>query len=106
MLFTATGAGRTEIGMPCACFVEMTKSAAVSFAVFFSVKAPIRYSALLLLYRKLNGFTQERLAEALNLDRTTISKIELATSGVSLDVIFEMCDLFSISPSKLFDFRD
>lgn len=57
-------------------------------------------------YRKLNGFTQERLAEALNLDRTTISKIELAISGVSLDVIFEMCDLFSISPSKLFDFRD
>ena len=47
-------------------------------------------------YRKLNGFTQERLAEALNLDRTTISKIELAISGVSLDVIFEMCDLFSI----------
>lgn len=57
-------------------------------------------------YRKLNGFTQEKLAEALNLDRTTISKIELATSGVSLDVIFEMCDLFSIPPSKLFDFRD
>ena len=57
-------------------------------------------------YRELNGFTQEKLAEALNLDRTTISKIELATSGVSLDVIFEMCDLFSISPAKLFDFRD
>ena len=50
-------------------------------------------------YRKLNGFTQEKLAEALELDRTTISKIELATSGVSLDVLFEMCDLFSISPA-------
>lgn len=57
-------------------------------------------------YRKLNGFTQEKLAEALNLDRTTISKIELATSGVSLDVIFELSDLFDISPSKLFEFRD
>lgn len=57
-------------------------------------------------YRKLNGFTQEKLAEALNLDRTTISKIELATCGVSLDVIFDLCDLFSIPPSKLFDFRD
>ncbi len=57
-------------------------------------------------YRKLNGFTQEKLAEALNLDRTTISKIELATCGVSLDVIFDICDLFSISPAKLFDFRD
>lgn len=57
-------------------------------------------------YRKLNGFTQERLAEALSLDRTMISKVELATCGVSLDVIFEMCDLFGISPAKLFDFRD
>lgn len=57
-------------------------------------------------YRKLNGFTQEKLAEALNLDRTTISKIELATCGVSLDIIFDICDLFAISPAKLFDFRD
>ena len=57
-------------------------------------------------YRKLNGFTQEKLAEALNLDRTTISKIELATSGVSLDVIFELSDLLDISPAKLFEFRD
>lgn len=57
-------------------------------------------------YRKLNGFTQEKLAERLNLDRTTISKIELATSGVSLDVIFEMADLFEISVDKLFKFRD
>ena len=57
-------------------------------------------------YRKLNGFTQEKLAEKLNLDRTTISKIELATCGVSLDVIFEIAELFDISVDKLFFFRD
>lgn len=57
-------------------------------------------------YRKLNGFTQEKLAEKLGLDRTTISKIELATSGVSLDVIFEMADLFNIKVDKLFQFRE
>lgn len=57
-------------------------------------------------YRKLNGFTQERLAESLNLDRTTISKIELAICGVSLDVIFDIADLFCISVDKLFDFRE
>ena len=57
-------------------------------------------------YRKLNGYTQEELAEKLNLDRTTISKIELATSGVSLDVIFEISDLFEIPPEKLFRFKD
>lgn len=57
-------------------------------------------------YRKLNSFTQEKLAEKLDLDRTTISKIELATCGVSLDVIFEIAELFDISVEKLFDFRD
>ncbi len=57
-------------------------------------------------YRKLNGFTQEQLAEKLNLDRTTISKIELAICGVSLDVVFEIADLFKIPVGKLFDFRD
>lgn len=57
-------------------------------------------------YRKLNGFTQEKLAEKLELDRTTISKIELATCGVSLDVIFEIAELFEIPVEKLFYFRD
>ena len=56
-------------------------------------------------YRKLNGYTQEALAEKLNLDRTTISKIELATSGVSLDVIFDIAELFEIPVEKLFSFR-
>lgn len=56
-------------------------------------------------YRKLNGYTQEALAEKLNLDRTTISKIELATSGVSLDVIFDIAELFDIPVEKLFTFR-
>ncbi len=56
-------------------------------------------------YRKLNGYIQESLAEKLNLDRTTISKIELAACGVSLDVLFEMADLFKIPTKKLFIFR-
>ena len=57
-------------------------------------------------YRKLNGFTQEKLAEKLGLDRTTVSKVELAACGVSLDVLFEMADLFGIPVEKLFAFRD
>lgn len=56
-------------------------------------------------YRKLNGFTQESLAEKLDVDRTTISKIELATSGVSVDLIFDIADLFGIPVEKLFDFN-
>ena len=57
-------------------------------------------------YRKLNGYTQEQLAEKLSLDRTTISKVELATCGVSLDVLFEIAALFNIPVVKLFDFRE
>lgn len=56
-------------------------------------------------YRKLNGYTQETLAEKLDVDRTTISKIELATSGVSLDLIFDISELFEIPVEKLFNFR-
>lgn len=56
-------------------------------------------------YRKLNGYTQESFAEKLNLDRTTVSKIELATCGVSLDVIFDISELLGVSVENLFDFR-
>ena len=56
-------------------------------------------------YRKLNGYTQEALAEKLDVDRTTISKIELATCGVSLDVIFDIAELFEIPVEKLFIFK-
>lgn len=56
-------------------------------------------------YRKLNGYTQEQLAEKLDVDRTTVSKIELATSGVSLDIVFDIADLFGIPVEKLFVFR-
>ena len=56
-------------------------------------------------YRKLCGLTQEQLAERLDLDRTTVSKIELATVGVSLDVIFEMAEVFEIPPEKLIEMR-
>ena len=57
-------------------------------------------------YRKLKGYTQEQFAEELDIDRTTVSKIELATCGVSLDVLFDMADLLEIPPYKLFDFRE
>lgn len=57
-------------------------------------------------YRKLNGYTQEGLAERLDIDRTTVSKIELATCGISLDLLFDISDLLNISVEKLFSFRD
>ena len=57
-------------------------------------------------YRKSRGYTQMELAELLDIDRSHMSAIELATVGVSLDVLFKLCDVFDISPKALFDFRE
>ena len=57
-------------------------------------------------YRKSKGYTQELLAEKLDVDRTTISKIELAVSGVSLDLLFSISELLEIPVQRFFEFRD
>lgn len=57
-------------------------------------------------YRKLKGYTQEVFAEKLNVDRTTISKVELATCGISLDLLFDISELLNVPINQLFDFRD
>ena len=46
-----------------------------------------------------------QLAELLDIDRSHMSAIELAPVGVSLEVIFMMCTMLSVSPKDLFDFR-
>ena len=57
-------------------------------------------------YRKSKGYTQELLAEKLDVDRTTISKIVLAVSGVSLDLLFAISELLEIPVQRFFEFRD
>ena len=57
-------------------------------------------------YRKRMRITQLELAELLDIQRSHISAVELGNVGVSLDLIFKMCDVFQIKPSELFDFRD
>ena len=56
-------------------------------------------------YRKSRGYTQMELAELLNIDRSHMSAIELATVGVSLDVLFRLCEVLQVLPKDLFDFR-
>lgn len=56
-------------------------------------------------YRKDRGLTQMKLAELLNIDRSHMSAIELATVGASLDVIFKLCSILNVTPKELFDFR-
>ena len=57
-------------------------------------------------YRKQNNLSQIKLAELINISRTHMSRIETADCAVSLDVVFEICDILQIPPAKLFDFRD
>lgn len=56
-------------------------------------------------YRKDRRFTQEGLAEAIGADRSTIAKIENATVGASLDMLFSIADALGIEPYKLLEFR-
>jgi len=57
-------------------------------------------------YRKKERITQLQLAELVNIDRSHISAIELGNVGVSMDVIFKLCEVLKITPKELFDFKD
>ena len=57
-------------------------------------------------FRKRNRLSQEQLAERINISRTHMSRIETADCAVSLDVVFDICDVLEVSPEKLFDFRE
>lgn len=56
-------------------------------------------------YRKRKRLTQLQLAELVDIDRSHISAIKLGNVGVSLDVIFRLCEVLEITPKELFDFR-
>ena len=57
-------------------------------------------------YRKAKGLSQIKLAELINISRTHMSRIETAECAVSLDVLFDICEALSVSPEKLFLFRE
>ncbi len=52
-------------------------------------------------YRKGLRITQLQLAVLLDIQRSHISAIELGNVGVSLDLIFKMCEVFNIKPDKV-----
>ncbi|MBQ9718727.1 MAG: helix-turn-helix transcriptional regulator [Clostridia bacterium] len=57
-------------------------------------------------YRKLRGFSQEKLAEKVDISRTHMSRIETADCAVSLDVVFGLAEALDIEPSKLFENKE
>lgn len=54
-------------------------------------------------YRRAQGLTQMELAEQLNIDRTHMSRIESARTGVSLDLLFAIADQLHVPVEKLFE---
>ncbi|MBR0512345.1 MAG: helix-turn-helix transcriptional regulator [Ruminococcus sp.] len=59
-------------------------------------------------YRKLQGLTQEELAEISGISRSHISAIEAPNiiHNVSLEVIFDLAAALKTEPYKLLEFRD
>lgn len=57
-------------------------------------------------YRKKSGMTQEQLAEKAGIERSRISKTEIAWVGTSLDMVYKIADALEIEPYKLFMERD
>lgn len=57
-------------------------------------------------YRKKRGLTQEQLAEKAGIERSRISKTEIAWTGISLDMIYKISDALEVEPYKLLIERD
>lgn len=59
-------------------------------------------------YRKLNGMSQLKLAEAVNISRTHMSNIEAPNmpTSVSLDTLMDIADALNIPVCTLLKFKD
>ncbi len=59
-------------------------------------------------YRKLQGYTQEELAELSGISRSHISSIEAPNiiQNVSLEVLFNIASSLNLDPYKLLVFKD
>lgn len=59
-------------------------------------------------YRKLNGLTQEQLAEKIGISPGYLSQVETPSfvQPVSLKTLFAIADLFHVAPHKFLEFEE
>lgn len=59
-------------------------------------------------YRKMNGMTQEQLAELVGITSGYLSQVETPTlvQPISLKTLFAIADLFHIPPAKFLEFEE
>lgn len=53
-------------------------------------------------YRKLNGLTQNELAELLKVSKTTVSSWERGANAPDIETLMEICRIFKISVSEMY----
>ncbi len=56
-------------------------------------------------FRKEKKLTQNDLAELLDISREHLAKIETAKRGVSINLLFHICEVLKISEKDLFNFK-
>ena len=55
--------------------------------------------------RKQKGYSQEKLAEKLNIAQNTLSKIELGENFLTAETLEKLIFALEVTPSELFDFE-
>ncbi len=55
--------------------------------------------------RKAKGFSQNKLAELLDISREHLAKVETAKRTISLGLLFKICDILETSEQDLFKFN-
>lgn len=55
--------------------------------------------------RKQKNFSQNKLAELLDISREHLAKIETAKRALSLGLLFKICEVLKISEQELFNFN-
>ena len=56
-------------------------------------------------YRKAKGFSQNKLAEMLDISREHLAKIETSKRCISLPLLFKLSETLNIPEKDLFDFE-
>ena len=57
-------------------------------------------------YRKLKGYSQNVLADYLEISREHLAKIETAKRRISLKLLFKLSEILEIAEKDLFDFEN
>ena len=55
--------------------------------------------------RKARGWSQEKLAELMNIGERNLSKIECGLNFLSADALVSLCNAFNVQPQELLSFK-